>query len=200
MNVFLRCVLALSVALSSPSALAEGYLYSPYAHHPVLVTAGWELGVPALSLRSDFIDATSTAGVGFGMRSEIGTRLSAGADVTWRRFRQDSALGDRLRMDAVSLRGTVHYYFTGTEFQPYAGFGVGGLYREANLNAGPTQVGVGVCGGPELGLLLTVGQGLAIHLAIRYEITTTSFNVNGRPDWNVNFPSWFSAQLGFAVY
>jgi len=200
MNASLRRVLGLMVALSSSSALAEGYLYGPYAHRPRLFTAGWEVAVPTMSLRSQFIDATSLTGLGIGMRFGLATQLSAGADFTWNRFRQDSALGDRFRMDAVSLRGTVHYYFTGTEIQPYAGIGVGGLYREAILNSGPTQTGWGLCGGPELGLLLTIGTGLAINTVARYEITTASFDVNGHPNWNVNHPSWFSVQVGFAFY
>jgi hypothetical protein len=200
MNTSLRRVLAFVVALTASPAHAEGYLYSPYAHQSALLTAGWEVAVPTMSLRSEFIDATSLTGIGVGMRYGLATQLSAGADVTWNRFHQDSAIGDRFRMDAVSLRGTIHYYFSGSRIQPYAGFGAGGLYREAILNDGPTQVGLGVCGGPELGLLLTTGKGVAIHLATRYEITTASFDVNGRSDWNVKFPSWFSVQLGFALY
>ena len=200
MNISLRRVLAVVVALSASPTHAEGYLYGPYAHRTGLLTAGWEVAVPTMNLRSEFIDATSLTGLGFGLRYGVATRLSAGADVTWNRFRQDSALGDRFRMDAVSLRGTVHYYLTGTEVQPYAGFGLGGLFREAILNGGPTQVGWGLCGGPEAGLLLTRGQGFAIHVAFRYEITTASFDVNGSRGWNVKYPSWLGAHIGVALY
>lgn len=200
MKMSIRRVLALVVALSASSARADGYLSSPYVHRPVLTTAGWEVAAPVMSLRSDFIDARSLTGLGMGMRFEVGTRLSAGADLAWNRFRQESALGDQLRMDVVSLRGTVHYYFTGSEIQPYAGVGLGGLHRDAVLNGGPTQAGWGLCGGPELGLLLTVGEGVALNVAVRYEITTASFDVNGNPSWHVKFPSWLSAHVGFAVY
>ena len=48
--------------------------------------------------------------------------------MAWNRFDQTSELGDHFRFDAVSLRGTLHYYFTGSDIQPYAGIGVGGLY------------------------------------------------------------------------
>jgi outer membrane protein W len=200
MNMSLRCGLALAVALSASPARAEGYLYSPYAHRPTLTTAGWELAVPVMDLRSKFIDAMSTTGLGLGMRYELGTQLSAGADVAWNRFEQNSALGDHFRFDAVSLRGTLHYYFTGSEIQPYAGIGAGGLYREAVLNTGPTQTGFGLCAGPELGLLLTFSQGLALNVAARYEFTTTSFDVNGNPAFNVKFPSWVAVQVGLAIY
>jgi hypothetical protein len=198
-----RSVLVLMIALSAASASparADGYLQSPYEHRTVLTTAGWELSVPVTDLRSNFINATSTTGVGLGVRFGLATQLSVGADLAWNRFQQSSALGDTLRMDAISLRGTAHYYFTGFEFQPYAGIGVGGLYREAVLNVGPTQTGFGLCGGPELGLLLTVGRGLALNVQARYEFTTASFDVNGNPNWHVKFPSWVSVQVGLAAY
>jgi hypothetical protein len=196
-------VLALTIALSALSASpvrADGYLPNPYEHRTFLTTAGWELSVPVLDLRSNFINATSTTGVGLGMRFGLATQLSAGADLAWNRFQQSSALGDTLRMDAISLRGTVHYYFTGSAFQPYAGIGVGGLYREAVLNTGPTQTGFGLCGGPELGLLLTVDRGLALNVQARYVFTTASFDVNGNPNWHVKFPSWVGVQVGLAAY
>ena len=79
-----------------------------------------------MNLRSEFIDATSLDGPRYRDALWAGEQLSAGADLTWNRFQQDSALGDRFRMDAVSLRGTVHYYFT-RSIQPYAGIGAGGL-------------------------------------------------------------------------
>ena len=200
MKMAARPMLALVVALGASSARAEGYLSSPYAHRPVLATAGWELAVPVMSLRSNFIDARSLAGLRLGMRFEAGDRLSIGADVGWNRFRQDTALGDQLRMDVVTLRATVHYYFGGSDTQPYLGAGLGGLYREAVLNAGPTQAGWGALGGPELGLLLVVGEGLAIDLAVRYEITTASFDVNGNPAWHVKYPAWLGAHVGFAAF
>ena len=198
-----RRVLILTIALSAPSASparADGYLSSLYEHKPVLTTAGWEFSVPVMDLRSNFINATSTTGLGLGMRFGLGTQLSAGADFAWNRFQQSSALGDTLRMDAITLRGTLHYYFTGSEIQPYAGIGAGGLYREAVLNGGPSQTGFGLCGGPELGLLLTVSQGLALNVAARYEFTTASFDVNGNPNWHVKFPSWVGVQVGVGVY
>ena len=78
-----RCVLALTIALSALSASpvrADGYLPNPYEHRTFLTTAGWELSVPVLDLRSNFINATSTTGLGLGMRFGLGTQLSAGAD------------------------------------------------------------------------------------------------------------------------
>jgi hypothetical protein len=203
MDISRRRVLVLVIALSAPSASparADGYLQSMYEHRTVLMTAGWELGVPVADLRSDFINATSATGFGLGVRFGLGTQLSAGADLSWNRFQQSSALGDTLRMDAISVRGTFHYYFTGSEFQPYAGVAIGGLYREAVLNAGPTQTGIGLCGGPELGLLLTMSRGLALNVAARYEFTTASFDVNGNPNWHVKLPSWVGVQVGLAVY
>ena len=200
MNGSLRRVLPLAVALVAWSTRADGYLSRPDAYRPLLTTVGGGVAVPTLDLRSDFIGATSSAGLDFGVRYEVGARLSAGGELAWARFQQSSTLGDRFQMDAVSLGATVHYYFTGSEIQPYAGFGLGGLYRKAVLNGGPTQTGWGLCGGPELGLLLTLREGLALNVSARYEVTTASFDVNGDPDWKVKFPSWLGAQVGLALY
>lgn len=200
MNTTARCLLALAALLGGAPARADGYLSSPYTHRPTLTTVSWEPAFPLMSLRSEFIDAPSLFGLGLGFRREVGTRLSAGADVIWNRFEQSSTLGDQLRMDVISVRGTIHYYFTGSEIQPYAGLGIGGLYREAIVNTGPTQVGFGLVGGPELGILLTTGDGAAIDIAVRYQITTASFDVNGDPSWHVSLPSWLGAHVGLAFY
>jgi hypothetical protein len=201
MDISPRRALLLALAVIAPGASrADGYLSSEFEHRPVLTMAGWELAVPTMSLRSSFIDATSTTGLGVGMRFGVGSQLSMGVDLGWNRFEQSSTLGDRFHMDATSLRLSLHYYFTGSEIQPYVGIGAGGVYREAILNGGPTQTGFGGIGGPELGLLLTVGQGLALNVTARYEFTTASFDVNGNPSWKVKYPSWVGVQVGLAVY
>ena len=55
--------------------------------------------------------------------------------------------------------------------------------------------------GPELGVLLTVADGLALILAGRYQMAFTTIQVNGNPALaTIKWPSWVAIQLGLGFY
>src|SRR5215472_9976544 len=84
--------------------------------------------------------------------------------------------------DMFGLRANAHYYFGegGGPIQPYAGFGIGGVWsyayqQIADLTA--TQDSFNFIVSPEVGVLWTLLQGttsLALNLAFRYTFTTAS--------------------------
>ncbi len=198
-HIALAALTLVTTARLSP-ARAEGYLWSEYLARSTLLTASWEYGIPVLDLRSKFVSSNSVAGVNAGVRFGILPQLSAGIDATWNDFSGTRA-GAEVRFRAISGRPTMHYYFTRSEIQPYVGLGVGVAYREAVLGGGPTQTYFGLCVDPQIGVLLTFTEGVALNVAARFELTTTSFVVNGDPAlWEVTRPSWIGLQVGLATY
>lgn len=192
--------LTAALALFATAAGAEGYSASRYTHRPMLLQVGWEYALPLGQLRSSFLDTGTPAGIEGELRATLTTQLSAGVALSWKRFQQTHASGDPARLAAFAARGTLHYYLTRTSFQPYLGIGIGGLYREAVLGGRPTQTGFGFCADPQVGMLITLDQGFALNLVVRYELTTASLDVSGQPYPPVRYPQWLGFQVGLAFY
>jgi len=191
----------LLVVLALPSAAkAEGYLYSEFAPRRTLYTVAWEYGFPTLALRSAFVNGSSPAGVEAGLQFGVAPLLSWGIDFTWNKFQSTYPQGAQATFWAVSGRATLDWYLSRSSIQPFLGIGVGGLYREAVYGPGPTQTGFGFCVDPQVGVMFTVDDGVAIKIAARWEFTTASFDVNGSPTWPVKNPSWVGVQAGLALY
>ena len=192
--------LLLSLALLAPvAARAEGFIQTERLHRSKLLSFAWEYSIPTQSLRADLVSAGSPAGLDVGARFGISRKISLGAAFTWNGFTQS---GDpKKSLQSYALRGMAHWYFTNTEIQPYVGLFAGGTYMEVLQGAGPTQTGFAPCAGPELGILFTVADGLALILAGRYQVNFASIAVNDDPALPVlKNPSWVAVQLGIAFY
>ena len=161
--------LLLSLALLAPvAARAEGFIQTERLHRSKLLSFAWEYSIPTQSLRADLVSAGSPAGLDVGARFGISRKISLGAAFTWNGFTQS---GDpKKSLQSLALRGMAHWYFTNSEIQPYVGLFAGGAYLEVLQGAGPTQTGFAPCAGPELGILFTVANGLALILAGRYQM------------------------------
>ena len=67
--------------------------------------------------------------------------------------------------------------------------------------AGPTQTGFAPIAGPEVGVLFTIADGLALVLAGRYQLAFADIAVNDDPALPViHWPSWVAIQAGVAFY
>jgi hypothetical protein len=197
-NLARRLVLVAALALPA-LASADGYIQTERLHRSKILTFAWEYSIPVMSLSSDFISAGSPAGLDVGARFGISRKISLGAAFSWNGLTQS---GDPSKsLQALSLRGMAHWYFTNSEIQPYLGLFVGGAYMEVLQGAGPTQAGFAPCAGPELGFLFTIADGLALILAARYEWTFASIAVNDDPALPVlKNPSWVAIQAGIGFY
>jgi outer membrane protein W len=165
-----------------------------------MLQIGWEYSFPVSQLQARFIDSGTPVGIQGEFRTTLLTQLSAGVAVTWNKFEQTYTTGEEASYNAISVRGTLHYYFTRSSIQPYVGLGVGGVYQEALFSGGPGQTEFAFCADPQVGLLLTLDQGFAVNVLVRYEFTTGSFDVNGSPGWTVANPQWVAIQVGLAFY
>jgi len=84
--------------------------------------------------------------------------------------------------DMFALRANVHYYLgeLGGMFQPYAGFGIGGVWDysyQQITDLSYTQNNFNFIVSPELGVIITLTSGstsLGINFAFRYTFTTAN--------------------------
>ena len=181
------------------AAHADGYIQTSRLYRSTLFSVSWEYSIPVTSLRANLVSAGSVAGVDGGLRFGVSRRLSLGASLTWNGFTQSGT--PKSSFQAISLRGTAHWYFTSSEVQPYVGLFAGGAYLESIQGNGPTQVNWAPVAGPELGFLFTIADGLALILAGRYEMAFTTIHVNGNPALaTIKWPSWVAIQAGLAFY
>jgi hypothetical protein len=195
-----RRLLFLAAAMLLPfAARADGYIQTERLYRSKLFSISWEYSIPVTSLRANLTSAGSAAGLDGGLRFGVSRRLSLGASLTWNGFNQSA--NPTSSFQVISLRGTAHWYFTSNEVQPYVGLFAGGAYLESMQGSGPTQINWAPVGGPEVGFLFTVADGLALILAGRYEMAFTTVQVNGDPALaSIKWPSWASIQAGIAFY
>jgi hypothetical protein len=202
----LRLMVPALVLLAAGSARADGYLESKY-QLTTLLSLTWEAGIPIGTLR-DFIDATSFRGGQFEARFGVARHLSLGLATSWNWFAQNfsnrtvdfpnatvTASGyDRVQF--ITLRGTFHWYLLDGPVQPYLGVGAGGVWTgwyQVVADYTTSSNGFAFTADPEVGLLLTVSQGLAVHLLARYPFTLASYR-------HVENAQWVGVDLGVAVY
>ena len=192
--------LLLAVAMLLPlQAHADGFIQTTQLHRSRLIAFNWEYAIPVLTLRAGLVSEGSPAGFDLGLRFGVSRRLSLGVSGTWNKITQSAS--PSASFQALSLRGTAHWYFSNSEFQPYVGLFAGGAYLESIQGSGPTKINWAPVAGPELGMLLTIADGLALIVAGRYEIAFTKIQVNGNPDLaTLKSPSWVAIQVGFAFY
>lgn len=189
-----RFLLVVALATIVPTlARAEGYLYSPYTSDVTLVGAAWSYAKPLRAMQEQFLYAWSPQGFEAEFRTRLASRVSVGGDFTYNAFSQDFSGGTHREFEAIAVRATVHWYLTGTSVQPYVGFGVGGVHRDASQDGAQVHADFAALVEPQAGLLLTIDRGLALNLSVRYAFTHPSLDVVGRPEW-------LSAQIGLAVY
>jgi hypothetical protein len=180
----LKLVLALASALAAPSARAEGFRAG------TLFALSWETAQPAFELYSRALNDASPYGVEAELRTWLGRNFSAGFALGWNRF--SSSASDR-KLGAVSAKTTAQLYLTRSAIQPYVGVGAGPVWRRISGGGVASDGFFGFCAEPQLGVLFNIDRGVALHLAAKYEFTTTWA-------WDVVHAQWFGFQVGAAFY
>jgi len=200
-------VVAASLLLAGvETARADGYLESGYRLTRFLSLA-WEPAMPLEGFR-DYVEDPSARGGQFDLRFGVVRHLSLGLSSSWHWFAQNfdqktveypdaavtAAVYDRAQF--ITLRATLHWYLIDGTVQPYVGVGAGGVWYDAHrtvAGASETWSGFSFAGDPQVGLLWTIGPGLALHLAARYQFTLASFA-------GVENASYAVVSAGIAVY
>jgi hypothetical protein len=195
-----------ALLLAGGLARADGYLDNPY-RLTALVSIGWEIGVPVGSLR-DFASATSIRGGVFEARIGIVRHFSLGLSTTWNWFSKNSSQETLTfpnsnvtgavyqRVQFFTLRGTGHWYMTDGPLQPYLGLGLGVAWNNAYREVADVSIsenGFNFAGDPQLGLLWTVAQGLALNVQARFQFTFTKF-------FDVKNAHWLGIDIGMALF
>ncbi len=175
-----RLAAAVLVLGAAAAARAEGYAESRHRLGP-LVSLTWEASRPLDSLR-DHIDADSHWGGQFEVRGAVAPHLSLGLASSWTWFSRSvgqatGTVGDATvtapsyrRNQAFTLRATAHWYLFDGPVQPYVGGGVGGARVDTYETLGPiakTAHEVGLAADPQVGFLIAVRGGLALHVTAR---------------------------------
>lgn len=196
-----------AVLLVARPARAEAYLddWHPYQ---TCWAVGWNVAIPATSLRSSFISNPGWLGGSFDFRVGVAGRLAVGASATSSFFDQvfPSMTIDQAdftftgpvyrRLSAFTALATVHYYLTQTAVQPYLGVGLGGVWvgsKQQIVNRTTTFYTSGLAVVPEFGFLLNVAPRLGLFLSARYQLNLTTFA-------GVTNPQWVSGLAGLAYY
>jgi hypothetical protein len=198
---------ALGALLHAGPARADAYL-DDFHPNQTFWSAGWEVGIPVLDLRSQWVDALSPQSGQFEVRVGVLGRLSLGAafNLNWFQQNFDSLQVQQgqytftgpvyRRFSAIGLRGTVHYYLTQTAIQPYVGAGVGVIWTSTRRQTATLQESTNssyLAVDPEIGVLFNVIPRFAFYVLGRYQWTQASFA-------GVHNASWIGAQLGVAYY
>jgi hypothetical protein len=195
-----------TVLLASGMALAQEGTYQEGFHPKMgLAMLSWEIGAPVGSLHAWEGNVTPSGGA-FEVRSCVKKQLSVGVATNWNWFNQNiNSVTETQsnvtfngplyrRLNTFALRGTGHYYFTEDAFQPYAGFGIGGIWTstyQQSVNLARATNGFWFALDPEVGALYRVSPGLAFDAMVRYQWTTAQFST-------VNNAAWFGFQIGIA--
>jgi hypothetical protein len=124
-------------------------------------------------------------GAQFEVRWGVAHRLSLGFATSWTWLAQNFPMHTihypnatvtapvYQRAQFIGLRATGHWYLSDGWVQPYLGLGVGGAwtgtYRSVS-NLTTSSDGLAAAADPQVGLLITVMPGLALHLQARYQI------------------------------
>jgi opacity protein-like surface antigen len=189
-------IVSVALALAAAGAArADGYLESRYSltrflsldWEPAMPMAGFEGGTGGLD---GFVEDSTLRGIQFDIRWGVARHLSLGIATSWHWFAQNydsktvqldgatvtAAVYERVQL--ATLRATLHWYLTDGPVQPYLGFGVGGAYYDSQIavtDLTEPESGFALAGDPEIGLLWTIGPGLAVQVLARYQYTTASF-------------------------
>jgi hypothetical protein len=194
-NKLVARIAAGSIALLvASSAQAQSRDYGPsligFRKNQSLMVFNWEPSKPVGSFE-DYISDWSWRGFSMEGRRKIRQDLSVGASWSWNRWDQTydnltvtipggAVTGPLYRYtDQFALRALFHYYFLDGAIQPYAGFGIGGVWSFAFqqvTDLGDSQDGFHFIVDPEIGALVqlmgTRSGGLNLNVAFRYTFTT----------------------------
>jgi hypothetical protein len=188
----------LALLIASP-ALADAFVPHRFGVQGRLFAVGWEPAVPVPELYERMQGDRSVAGAYGEARFGVAEHLSLGAALSWNRFSTPEAYAPTARLEAFSLRGTVHYYPWIATVQPYVGVGAGAVKRSHTVTGVVDERGYGWCVDPQIGVLVTVDYGFALNVLARYEITTARLEpAPGRG--TLRRPSWVGLAIGVALY
>lgn len=197
---------AVAILASARAGAEEGYVASRYRLTPLLSVA-WEGARPLGSLRDD-IDRDSTRGGQFEARFGVAPHLSLGVAASWNWFsrfmgQETVPLGDAIitgsayrRNQVFTVRATAHWYLTGGRLQPYVGGGVGGAWADTYrtiASVALTSHAVGLAADPQVGFLLAIRQGLALHVQAHWQYTRLTIG-------SVRDAQWAAVSVGLAGY
>ncbi len=201
-----RAAFALAFLLAAASARSDGYVESPH-RLTTLVGVTWEGGVPLTSMRG-YADQLSYRGGQVEVRFGLVRHLSVGLATSWNWFSQtfptrsvqypSATVTGRAydRVQLITLRATAHWYLTDGPVQPYLGAGIGAAWVSdyqsvSTLATSDSRFALTV--DPQLGILVSVGRGLAIDVAARWHYTRARFA-------QVENANWAGLAVGVAAY
>lgn len=198
--------LVVVLALLAGAARADGFQDSAY-RRSTLLSVAWEAAVPTAGLR-DYVDEPGFRGGTVELRRGVASRLSLGLAATWGWLSQSHSWKSVQYVDAsvtgplyqrvrlAAFRGTGHWYLTRGPLQPYVGVGAGTLSYETYRNvAGSVETGSGWTAvvDPQIGVLWSLGRGLAVHFQAHVLLTRARF-------YGVEDARWLGIQAGLAGY
>jgi opacity protein-like surface antigen len=192
----LRVVVA-SVLLFGAAARAQWNIGTPgVGQGQTLWQLNWEVLGPIGDFKN-YISDWSLRGFSLEGRYLINKNIAVGGSFSFNRWEQTYGMitapvaignvngvvtGPLYRYnDMFGLRATAHYYFdVGGAIQPYAGFGIGGVWSYAYqqvVDLSRSQDSFNFIIDPEVGVLATLLKGstsLALNFGFRYTFTTAS--------------------------
>lgn len=184
----LRRVLPLVVLATTGPARAAGAGFG--AGNTALMTFTWEGAGPVGDLRTTkLVDSVSPAGAAGDMRLLLGAHTTLGVALAWNHFTG----ANQAIVNTLAPRLVAHWYLSQSRVQPYLGVGAGAVWTSTAVAGNPGQHAWGGCVDPQLGLLITVAQELALDLHVRYSYTTASTG-------SLNNYQWIAVGAGFGLY
>jgi len=198
MNLLLRRMILLLALVPGLAAARDGYLWRHTGES--LWAVSWEAAVPLTQLRAQLFPKWSPTGLQLEWRTGITSRLSAGVAFSYNHFKNEGTQGVSGKMNAVPVRGTIHYYVGPSALQPYFGVGIGVAWVEAALTGATATRRFAFCADPQLGLLWTVGNGVALNFIARYQFTTAAITFPEAPNISVKNAQWAALDVGIAFY
>jgi hypothetical protein len=185
-----------SVLLFGAAARAQWSTSTGFRANQTIWALNWEIAGPIGDF-SNYISNWSLRGFSLEGRYLLQKNLSVGASFSFNRWEQtyinatvpfqfgsiqNGAVNGTLYRyaDMFGLRAVAHYYFGDGPIQPYAGFGIGGVWSysyQQIVDLSLSQNGFHFIISPEVGALATLSSGstsVALNVAFRYTFTTAS--------------------------
>jgi hypothetical protein len=198
---------ALALALSVPAAARPQGFASAAAGGQALLSVGWELALPLQGL-DDAVGRSALRSFQAEVRASPRRAVSLGVAGGWTWLAADRGQGT-LQLPAATVGGslyrrlqltrallTAHLYLSRGVVQPYLGGGAGAAWTATYEQVGEVvrrRDDVHVAWEPELGLLWTVGRGLALRGAVAWHVVQARWDSGRRLEW-------IGLQLGVAAY
>ena len=190
MSSSVRIARVLALLAAAPAARASGG-HSFLGDDGAILTARWELATPIGDMRN-LVSSVSPAGVSGDVRFALGnSSFSLGVGASWHHFHGGTP---RYDIHATSPMTVFHGYLSRSTVQPYLGVGAGGVHTKTTGGPGALDVSNwGFCADPQIGLLVTLADELALDVRVHYEWTTV--NAAGAKNYQ-----WVGLGVGFGFY